>query len=212
MSRPYLKINSATYSYSTDVVTLSLTALRLRGQSSFSVDGFSASRSISLTDGFYENSTYTFSAVLDGSTSSTTTTTTYNASTATVTFAGTASLNANVGFKLPTSGGVAVLGAGGYTFSATQSTAAALNLLVGAMSFSGAAAGFSATTSGNTIVFSAPSNTGVYYNGFSVVVDKQGGLGTFTYSGASFSGGYTSFALALSSTDFGSIETSSFIV
>jgi len=212
MARPYLNINSATYSYTTDVVTLDITALRLRGQSTITLGGFTSSQTISLSNGNYSNSSYTFSAVLDASTSSTTTTTTYNASTATITFSGTASKNANVGFKLPTSGGVSILGAGGYTFSATQSTTDALNLLIGSMSFTGAATGFSATTSGSSIVFSAPSNTGVYYNGFSVLVDKQVGLGTFTFSGASFSGGTTTFALTLSSGDFGSLETFKFTV
>ena len=101
MSRPYLNINSATYSYTTDVVTLDITALRLRGQSTITLGGFTSSQTISLSDGYYNNSSYTFSAVLDASTSSTTTTTTYNASTATIVFSGTASKNANVGFKIP---------------------------------------------------------------------------------------------------------------
>jgi len=213
MSRPYLNINSATYSYSADVVTLDITALRMRGQSSITLGGFTSSRTIALSDGYYNNSSYTFSAVLDASTSSTTTTTTYNAATATIVFSGTASKNANVGFKIPTSGGVAILGAGGYTFSATQSTAVALNLLVGNMTFTGVAAGFSATTSGSSIVFTAPVKTGVYYNGYSVTVHKESGLGTFTFShGATFSGGSTTFALNLSSTDFGSLESFNFTV
>lgn len=209
MSRPYLNINSATFSYSTDVVTLDITALRMRGQTSITLGGFSASQTISLTNGYYNNSSYTFSAVLDGSTSSTSTSTTYSAATATITFSGTASKNANVGFTLP--GTLKVLGAGGYTFSATQSTADALNLLVGSMSFS--TSGFSATTSGNSIVFSAPSSTGAYYNGYSVTVDKQVGLGTFTFSyGASFSAGTTTFALSLGSSDFETIESFNFTV
>lgn len=209
MPRPYLNINSATFSYADDVVTLDITALRMRGQSSFTIDGFSSSQTISLTNGYYRNSSYTFSAVLDGSTSSTTTTTTYNAATAVVTFSGTASKNANVGFTLP--GSLKVFGSGGYTFSATQSTLDALNLLVATMSFS--TSGFSATTSGSSIIFSAPSRTGTYYNGYSVTVDKQAGLGTFTFSyGASFSNGTTTYALSLGSSNFGTIESFDFTV
>lgn len=216
MSRPYLNINSATYSYTTDIVSMDITALRMRGVSSITLGGFSASRTISLSRGFYDNNTYTFSALLDGSTASATSSTTYVRATASITFTGTASTNTNIGFKLPsTSGsGNTILGAGGYTFSATQSLSAALNLLVGNMAFSGVASGFSATTSGNAIVFSAPSNTGVYYNGYSVTVDKQAGLGTiFTFSyGASFSKGSTTFALTLKSDNFGTLENFNFSV
>lgn len=208
MSRPYLKINSATYSYTTDIVTLDITALRLRGQSSFSITGGTSSTLIvSLSDIGTYNSTLTFSSVLDASTQSTSNSTV--ASTATVTFSGTASVNTNVGFTLP--GSVKVFGAGGYTFSATQSTSAALATLLATMSFG--SSGFSAAISGNSIVFSAPSNTGVYYNGYSVTVDKQAGLGSFTFSrGASFSGGSTTYLISLSSGGFGTVDTVGFTV
>lgn len=209
MSRPYLNINSATFSYASDVVTLDITALRMRGQSSITLGGFSASQTINLTNGYYKNSSYTFSAVLDGATAATTASTTYSAATATIVFSGTASKNANVGFTLP--GTINVFGNGGYTFSATQSTSDALDLLLATMSFS--TSGFSATKSGTSIIFSAPSNTGAYYNGYSVTVQKQSGLGSFTFSyGTSFSNGSTTFALTLRSTDFGTIETLNFTI
>lgn len=208
MSRPYLKINSATYSYSTDVVTLDITALRLRGQSSFSVTGGTTSTlSVSInSDGTY-NSTFTFSSMLDGSTQSTSNSTVQ--ATATIAFSGTASKNANVGFTLP--GAVKVFGAGGYTFSATQSTSDALTTLLATMSFG--SSGFTAAISGSSIVFTAPTSTGVYYNGYSVSVDKQAGLGSFTFSqGASFSGGSTTYLINLSSGNFGTINSVGFTV
>jgi hypothetical protein len=206
MSRPYLKINSATYSYTTDIVTLDITALRLRGQSSFSITGGTTSTlTVSLSAIGTYNSTFTFSSMLDASTQSTSNSTV--ASTATITFSGTASVNTNVGFTLP--GSVKVFGAGGYTFSATQSTSAALTTLLATMSFG--SSGFSAAISGNSLVFSAPS--GVYYNGYSVTVDKQAGLGSFTFSqGASFSGGSTTYLVSLSSGGFGTVDTVGFTV
>ena len=40
MSRPYININSSTYDGTTDVVTFDVTALRLRGETSLTVGGF----------------------------------------------------------------------------------------------------------------------------------------------------------------------------
>ena len=62
MSRPYVNINSSNYNSTTDVVTLDITALRLRGQSTLTIGGFTSSQTISLSDGYYANSSFTFSA------------------------------------------------------------------------------------------------------------------------------------------------------
>ena len=42
MSRPYVNINSSNYNSTTDVVTLDITALRLRGQATLTIGGFTS--------------------------------------------------------------------------------------------------------------------------------------------------------------------------
>lgn len=205
MSRPYLSINP-TYNSSTDVVTLDITALRMRGISSLVLTGLSASQTINLSNGYFDGSV-TFSANLDASTASGDANTTYVPATANLTFGGSASNTTSVNFQIR---GVNLLGEGGYTFSSTQSTVtSAINLLVGSMSFTGNAAGFSATTSGNNIVFSSPSNTGNYFNGFTVSVSKQVGLGTFTFSQSSaFANGTTTYYFDFNTSPFGDFGNS----
>ena len=43
MSRPYVNINSVSYNSTNDVLTLDITALRLRGASTLSIGGLTAS-------------------------------------------------------------------------------------------------------------------------------------------------------------------------
>jgi hypothetical protein len=141
MSRPYLSI-SPTFATASDVVTLNIQALRIRGINSLELTGLSASQTINLSNGYFDGST-TFSANLDASTASGGANTTYVPATANLTFGGSASNTTSVNFQIR---GVNLLGSGGYTFSSTQSTVASINLLVGSMSFTGNAAGFSAAT------------------------------------------------------------------
>jgi hypothetical protein len=205
MSRPYLSI-SPTFATASDVVTLNIQALRMRGINSLVLTGLSASQTINLSNGYFNGST-TFSANLDSSTASGDANTTYVPATATLTFGGSASNTTSVNFQIR---GVNLLGAGGYTFSSTQSTvASAINLLVGGMSFTGNAVGFSATTSGNSIVFSSPVNTGNFFNGFTASVSKQVGLGTFTFSqSAAFASGTTTYYLDFNTSPFGDFGSS----
>ena len=205
MSRPYLSINP-TYNTNTEVVTLDILALRMRGINSLVLTGLSASQTINLSNGYFDGST-TFSAFLDSSTASGDANTTYVPATATLTFGGSASNTTSVNFQIR---GVNLLVAGGYTFSSTQSTvASAINLLVGSMSFTGNAAGFSATTSGNSIVFSSPANTGNFFNAFTASVSKQVGLGTFTFSqSAAFANGSTTYYFDFNTSPFGDFGSS----
>ena len=56
MSRPYLQINP-TYNSTTDVVTLDILALRMRGINSLVLTGLSASQTINLSNGYFNGST-----------------------------------------------------------------------------------------------------------------------------------------------------------
>ena len=196
MSRPYLTIQP-TFNSSNDVVDLNVTAIRLRGVTALSLTGLSQSISTTITNGYYVGS-LTFSANLNGSTAQGDANTIYTPSNASIAFSGSASNNANVKITLPLSGGsggTPILGAGGYTFSATQSLPNALDMLVGSMNFTSSASGFSATVSGGSIVFTAPANTGAYYNSWTVTSAGLG-LGTFTFSnGASFASGTSKYLL-----------------
>jgi hypothetical protein len=223
MSRPYVNINSATYSSGlsgTDVVTLNVTAYRLRGQSTLTIGGFTQSQTVALSDGYY-NGSFTFSSNINGSTSSTLASgTTFTPATAVFEFSGTASGGAtktNVKISL-WPGPVAVFGAGGYTFSGvggTQAIATALATLNA--NVSAVPVGVTSSVSGNTLIFTAPANTGAYYNGNDAKITGAvlGTLG-FTFSsaeyGGTWSGGVTTLTLPLSSTDFGTIDDYTFDV
>jgi len=214
MSRPYVNINSATYSGgSTDVVTLDVTAYRLRGQSTLTIGGFTQSRTVALSDGYY-NGSFTFSANINGSTSSTLDSgTTFTPATATFVFSGTASggtTKTNVKIQLFPSA-TNVYGTGGYTFSSTQSTAQAVATLLSNVNLP---TGVTASVSGNSLIFTAPANTGAYYNGNDAKIMGGVSLGTLgftfssTYYSGTWSGGVSTLTLPLSTTDFGTIDDS----
>lgn len=220
MSRPYVNINSASYNGTTDVVTLDITALRLRGQSEFTIAGLTGPQTIQLTDGYYSNSSFTFSADINGVTASgNSLTTTFTPATATFEFDGTATGGAtktNVKIQVFGQGGpFNIFGAGGYTFSSTQSTSTAVATL--AANISSLPAGATASASGNTLTLTAPANTGAYYNGNDAKL-QNGVLGTegFTFSSAYYSGtwenGVTTLTLSLTSSSFGVINSSTFNV
>lgn len=212
MSRPYININSASYNGTTDVVSLDLLALRLRGQSSITVGGFTSSQTIALSDGYYSD-TFTFSADVNGSTASgNAATATFTAATKVFEFSGTASgpgaTATNVKIAIWSSGTNNVLGAGGFTFSSTTSAANAVILLHSNLTLP---TGISATTSGTSLIFTAPANTGAYYNDniARVTTTSLGTLG-FTFSGSyytsTWSGGVTTLTIPVSTTDFGQLD------
>lgn len=233
MSRPYININSSTYNSATDVITFDVTALRLRGETSLTVGGFTQSRTIPLTDGHYltnEIGYFTFSANVNGTSSNNLTgNETFTPATAVFTFGGTAdggTVKTNIKMQVWGSGTTAsgatttynLFGVGGYTFSATQSAATAVNTLKA--NISSLPTGATATTSGSSLIITAPASTGAYYNGN---IAKIGGTGvpavlggvgfTFSdtyYTGPSWSGGITTVTVPVTATNFGQLETQIF--
>jgi hypothetical protein len=210
MSRPYVNINSVSYNSTNDVLTLDITALRLRGASTLSIGGLTASgetQTISLSDGYYNNSSFTFSANIEAATASgLPSTATFTPATAQFEFSGTASggtTKTNLKISL-WPGPVNVFGAGGYTFSSTQSISTALATLNA--NVSAVPVGVTSSVSGNTLIFTAPSGTGKYYNGNDAKVSAPGAstLGTlgFTFSASEYSGtwdgGVTTLSLTFS--------------
>ncbi len=218
MSRPYVNINSVSYNSTTDVVTLDITALRLRGASTISIGGLTAAQTISLSNGYYASSSFTFSANIEGVTASgLPSTATFTPATAQFEFSGTASggtTKTNIKISL-WPGPVNVFGAGGYTFSSTQSISTALATLNA--NVSAVPVGVTSSVSGNTLIFTAPANTGKYYNGNDAKVSAPGSstLGTlgFTFSASEYSGtwtgGVTTLALTFSGNGFGEFFTES---
>lgn len=224
MSRPYININSASYNGTTDVVSLDLLALRLRGQSSITVGGFTSSQTIALSDGYYSN-TFTFSADVNGSTASgNAVTATYTSASRVFVFSGTASgpgaTATNIKMTLwgingsnpALTGNFVVFGAGGYTFSSTQNTATAVQTLANEIINNGLLPlNVTATSSGNTITITATENTGAFYNG-NIARIQSTSLGTlgFTFSGSyytgTWSGGVTTLTIPVSTTDFGQLD------
>ena len=233
MSRPYININSSSYNSATDVITFDVTALRLRGETSLTVGGFTESRTIPLTDGRFltnEIGYFTFSANINGTSSNNLTgDETFTPATAVFTFGGTAAggtTKTNIKMLVWGSGTTAsgatttynLFGAGGYTFSATQSSTTAVATLKA--NISSLPTGATATTSGTSLIITAPVSTGAYYNGN---IAKIGGTGvpavlggagfTFSntyYTGPSWSGGVTTITVPVTATNFGQLETQIF--
>ena len=215
MSRPYVNINSVTYNSTTDVVSLDITALRVRGESTITFGGFTTSQTISLSNGYYSNSSLTFSANINGVTSSGAgSNATFTPSTATFEFSGTASggtTKTNVKIQL-WPGPINVFGVGGYTFSSTQSLATAVATLAANVSSVPAGVTSSIDGSGNKLIFTAPANTGAYYNGNDAKISGAtlGTLG-FTFSATEYtgtwSGGVTTISVGITGSYFGTINT-----
>ena len=236
MSRPYININSSSYNSATDVITFDVTALRLRGETSLTVGGFTQSRTISLTDGRYltdEVGSFTFSANVNGTSSNNLFGgETFTPATAIFVFGGTAVggvgvvAKTNIKMQVFGSGTTAsgatttydLFGAGGYTFSATQSAATAVETL--RTNISSLPTGATATTSGTSLIITAPASTGAYYNGNTAKIGGTapaavlGGSGfTFSntyYTGPSWSGGVTTITVPVTATNFGQLETQIF--
>lgn len=232
MSRPYININSASYNSTTDVITFDITALRLRGETLITVAGFTESRTVSLTDGRFlteDSGNFTFSANVNGTSSNNLTgangvSPTFTPATATFTFGGTATggsvtpTNVKIsvwGSGTTASGSTAVytiFGAGGYTFSATQSAASAVVTLKN--SISSLPSGATATTSGDSLIIHAPYSTGAYYNSQDAKIINSS-LGTAsnawtystTYLSGTWSGGVTTITVPVSATNFGQLES-----
>ena len=211
MSRPYFKIQSM--SYSTPVLTMNYTFHKLRGGGTISVAGLSSSFSF-----FESNSnssgeggsiilasdynTKTFSMGTLGTSS----TATYNAPTPrTFTFTGTvSSAGTNTRISLA---GVNLLTASGVTASGGPTLSNYITQLYNNLSFSGAATGFTAvtasvgTSSVDSLIFSAPANTGDLENDVQIVVIKTTGASSFATASSStqiFGNGSTTYNIVLS--------------
>lgn len=237
MSRPYININSSSYNSTTDVITFDVTALRLRGETSLTVGGFTQSRTITLSDGHFlteESGYFTFSANVNGTSSNNLTgangvVPTFTSATAEFVFSGTASggtTKTNIKMQVWGSGTTAsgatttydLFGVGGYTFSATQSAAAAVNTLKS--NITSLPAGATATTTETSLIIIAPASTGAYYNGNTAKIGGTGvpavlGPSGFTfsssyYTGPSWSGGVTTITVPVTATNFGQLETQIF--
>jgi len=196
MSLPYLRIDDVSYSTASNVLSVSLKALRIRGYDSENdiiIEGFSQSKIIPITNGFFEGSVTYSIPNLETSTASTSPTTTYVPASRTWTFAGTASPNNTVRVNSPDFGAV-----GSnlfiFTFSSTQSVSLAVATLVATASqnATGKWTGFTAEQSGNTFILSAP--WGAYNNGLDVVITASGSL-TVSPTASQLVGGVTQYNL-----------------
>jgi len=193
MSLPYLRIDDVSYSTASNVLSVSLKALRIRGYNSENdiiIEGFSQSKIIPITNGFFEGSVTYSIPNLETSTASTSPTTTYVPASRTWTFAGTASPNNTVRVNSPDLGTNLFI----FTFSSTQSVSHAVATLVATASqnATGTWAGFTAEQSGNTFILSAP--WGSYYNGLDVVITASGSL-TVSPTASQLVGGVTKYNL-----------------
>jgi hypothetical protein len=205
MSRPYLSINSVSFDGSSNVVTMDILALRIRGGGAISITGLTQSTNvINLSDGYFQVSV-TFSAPIDTSTASNASSTTYSPSSVKVSFSGaSASVTTNVKLNLG-SGLGSLLGAGGYTFSATQSAASASQTIFN--NLANFTSGFTASLSGSEITLSAP--WGNFYNELDCFLVLTPGAFGFTGSFANlsptyseFSGGTTTYNLSINAPDY----------
>lgn len=190
MSRPYIKINSMTYSAS--VLSMDYTYYKLRSATpntrTLTVSGFSSSFTFTQS---HDSVDYTSGRVSEAVTFSianlgTSSVTTYTPATVTYAFSGTPSTTSNVLFTLQ-----------GVTISNATASGPTLSVfltsIVDGFSF-GTNTGFSASVSGSSIIFFAPTYSGTVYNNLATAV--KGGLGTalgatltYSVSGRTFSGG-----------------------
>lgn len=216
MARPYLNIGQITYATASNLVTIPISAFRVRGTVSpepgaddpqISITGFSQSITIDLDDnGAYmaedgvSPRNYTFSADLETSTASTSDTTTYVPASVLVEFLGTAS-NGDI-----------------FTFSTTEETLidhtfavdilTASNIVDDILTSFSTTKGFTASRVGDTLKLSA--SWGAYYNGLDLNIDKTSatltasvvGGGPIAATYGEFQGGVTQYNLSLNAPDY----------
>ncbi len=194
MSKPYISINSVTYSNSVLTVNYNFGRLRglVTGGSPISVYGFSNSISFTNTSTYGNNITATFSTNALGTASGAN----YSDPTAiTWTFGGTPSTSTNAKLTIGST----------QLSSYTSSTAVLATYLNGLATSLTGVKGVSATATSTTLVVSVP-NTGNLYNGTQVLLNLTPGTGTIigtansgvTNSGT-YSGGSTTYNVYLQS-------------
>lgn len=217
MSRPYFNVNNTVYSGGT--LSLYLTYFKLRNNltsgSTFSIDGFSNSVVYTLTNSNATQAEYDFNTSTIGEeipydlvqksvgTLGTSSTTTYTQPTITFTYTGTVSTTTNLkvqilGTNVVNLTSVAALGGSNSTqFLATTT-----------FSFTGGAANFTGTISNNSLIFTAPTNTGKFYNGLtavSIATQNNSSFATSSTAGT-FSGGINTYTLVLNYLPLGPVN------
>jgi hypothetical protein len=218
MSRPYFNIDNITYTGAT--LSLYLTYFKLRTNAisgaTFSIDGFSNSLVYTLTNSNSQTADYDTNPATIGeeipydllekniATLGTSSTTTYTQPTYTVSYGGTVSSTTSLrvqilGVNVVNLTSVAALGGSTSTqFLATTT-----------FSFTGAAANFTGTISSNSLIFTAPTNTGNRYNGLtavSIIANAAGSTLATASTGNTFSGGLNNYTLLLNYLPLGPVN------
>jgi hypothetical protein len=190
MSRPYLRIDNVSYSTASNVLSVSLQASRIRGydnENDIIIEGFSQSKTIPVSNGFFQG-TVTYSVPdLETSTASTSPTTTFVAPSVSLIISGTAVSSDEI--ELSTELGTLVT----LPFTTTQSSSEVASLLAATISGE-----FSATSDGSVLTISAL--WGSYYNGlnFEITGVSASGMSASMLSGGTsseFLGGVTQYNL-----------------
>jgi len=215
MSRPYFNINNLTYAGPTLSFDFSYFKLRSTATTAtFSVDGFSNSIVISVTNSNSYQGLFTFGTPNIGDdlpndnikvrlgSLGTSSTTTYTQPTLTYTFTGTVSATTNLTMNLR---GVNIVNL--TAVSALGGSTSTQFLATTTFSFTGAAANFTGTVSGSSLIFTAPTNTGNLYNGATISTTiTQGGSSFATSSGGTtFSGGLNNYTLVVNYAPLGPV-------
>lgn len=199
MSKPYFNINGLTYS--NGVLSLNYTAYKLRGGGRVNIGGFANTISFTESRSYGTNLSYTFSVAALGTSSTAVTT----EPSVTWTFGGTAAASGtNIKFSIR----------GQQLSNATASGPTLSNYidaLVSGFSFTGSASGFSAVAAHSgltsTVTFTAPDQSGNFFNGGTVSGVFTRGASSFTWSTpnvtlgttttATFSGGETTYNVTI---------------
>jgi hypothetical protein len=206
MSRPYLNINSMTYS--AGVLSMNYSYYKLRSATpasrTLTITGFSSSISFVQTHDNVDyssgrNSDYiTFSVGSLGTSS----TTSYTPASTVITFGGTPSTTSNVVFTLNS------LPLGSVT-SSVSTLSTYLSSIASGLAFSATNSGFVATATGTTLTFTAPVTTGTVNNSLALTMVATRGAGgsTLTWSSvAVFAGGVNTHTPLLTYTTIGGGE------
>jgi hypothetical protein len=192
MSRPYLRIDNISYSTASNVLSVSLQASRIRGydnENDIIIEGFSQSKTIPVTNGFFQGSVTYSVPNLETSTASISPTTTFVAPSVSLIISGTAVSSDEI--ELSTELGTLVT----LPFTTTQSSSEVASMLAATISGE-----FSATSDGPVLTISAL--WGSYYNGlnFEITGVSASGMSASMLSGGTsseFLGGITQYNLEI---------------
>jgi hypothetical protein len=217
MSRPYFNIDNLSYAGPT--LSMSLTYFKLRNNlangATFSIDGFSNSIVVTVNNSNATQDLYDFNPSIIGEelpydlfnlnvgSLGTSSTTTYTQPTLTFNYSGTVSATTNLKVQIL---GVTVINA---TSSAALAPTASrfLSSIIG--NFNGAATGFSFTSSANSLIFTAPTNTGNSYNGITIsntITQNGSSFATASANNTVFSGGLNNYTVVINYLPLGPVN------